>query len=132
MERGKSTMFTDHSPNPAQPPALGGLKQFLSSIHTAFPDHHVNVEGLAAAQERPQGVIMKGGLSSTPEVRQNFTSRQLADCLEDFEAHGPSLYLGDVAAALYTFSGEADGLLVLCKEGVIEVVTTGELVAEND
>jgi hypothetical protein len=31
------------------------------------------------------------------------------------------LYLGGVAAALYTFSGEADGLLVLCKEGVIEV-----------
>jgi hypothetical protein len=42
------------------------------------------------------------------------------------------LYLGGVAAALYTFSGEANGLLVLCKEGVIEVVTTGELVAEND
>ena len=125
-------MFTDHNPNPAQPPALEGLKQFLSSIHTAFPDHHANVEGLAAAQERPQGIIMKGGLSSTPDVRQKFTSRQLAHCLEDFEAHGPSLYLGDVAAALYTFNGKANGLLVLCKEGIIEVVTTGELVDEND
>jgi hypothetical protein len=132
MEKRKSTMFTDHSPNPAQPPALEGLKQFLSSIHTAFPDHHVIAEGPAAAQERPQGVIMKGGLCCTPDVRQNFTSRQLAHCREDFEAHGPSLYLGDVAAALYTFSGEANGLLVLCKEGVIEAVTTSELVDEND
>ena len=125
-------MFTDHNPSTGPPPALEGLKQFLSSIYTAFPDHHVNAEGPAAAQERPQGVIMKGSLHSAPAVRQNFTDRQLAHCLEDFEAHGPSLYLGDVAAALYTLSGEANGLLVLCKEGVIEAVTISELVDEND
>jgi steroid delta-isomerase-like uncharacterized protein len=44
--------FTDHNPNPGQPPGLEGLKQFLSSIHAAFPDLHVNVEDMVAEGDK--------------------------------------------------------------------------------
>jgi steroid delta-isomerase-like uncharacterized protein len=44
--------FTEHNPNPGQPPGLEGLKQFLSSIHTAFPDLHVNVEDMVAEGDK--------------------------------------------------------------------------------
>jgi predicted ester cyclase len=44
--------FTDHNPNPGQPPGLEGLKQFLSSMHTTLADLQVNVEDIVAEGDK--------------------------------------------------------------------------------
>jgi predicted ester cyclase len=44
--------FTDHNPNPGQGPGLEGLKQFISSMHTALPDLQVNVEDMIAEGDK--------------------------------------------------------------------------------
>src|SRR5215212_2456780 len=54
--------FTDHNPNPGQSPDLEGLKQFISSVHTAFPDHHVNVEDMVTEGDK---VAARLGVSGT-------------------------------------------------------------------
>ncbi len=53
--------ITDHNPIPGQPPGIEGVKQVFSSMHTAFPDLHVNVEEMVAEGEKVVArVIMSG------------------------------------------------------------------------
>lgn len=44
--------FTDHNPNPGQPPGLEGLKQFISSMHTVLSGLQVNVEDMVAEGDK--------------------------------------------------------------------------------
>jgi predicted ester cyclase len=44
--------FTDHNPNPGQGPALEGLKQFISSMHTVLYGLQVNVEDMVTEGDK--------------------------------------------------------------------------------
>jgi predicted ester cyclase len=44
--------FSDHNPNPGQPPGLEGLKQFISSMHTVLSGLQVNVEDMVAEGDK--------------------------------------------------------------------------------
>jgi steroid delta-isomerase-like uncharacterized protein len=44
--------MTDHDPDPGQATGLEGVKQLLSSLHSAFPDYHVDVEDMVAEEDK--------------------------------------------------------------------------------
>ena len=44
--------ITDHNPSPGQAPGLEGVKQWFSSLHTAFSDFHVDVEDMIAEGDK--------------------------------------------------------------------------------
>jgi steroid delta-isomerase-like uncharacterized protein len=54
--------ITDHDPAPGQAPGLEGVKQWFSSMHTAFPDFRMNVEDMIAEGEK---VVARVRLSGT-------------------------------------------------------------------
>ena len=54
--------ITDHDPAPGQGPGLEGVKQYFSSLHTAFPDVHMDVEDMIAEGEK---VVARVSVSGT-------------------------------------------------------------------
>ena len=54
--------ITDHDPAPGQAPGLEGVKQWFSSMHTAFPDFQMNVEDMIAEGDK---VVARVSLSGT-------------------------------------------------------------------
>ena len=54
--------ITDHDPAPGQAPGLEGVKQWFSSMHTAFPDFRMNVEDMIAEGDK---VVTRVRLSGT-------------------------------------------------------------------
>jgi steroid delta-isomerase-like uncharacterized protein len=54
--------ITDHDPAPGQAPGLEGVKQWFSSVHTAFPDFRMNVEDMIAEGDK---VVARVRLSGT-------------------------------------------------------------------
>jgi steroid delta-isomerase-like uncharacterized protein len=54
--------ITDHDPAPGQAPGLEGVKQWFSSMHTAFPDFRMNVEDMIAEGDK---VVARVRLSGT-------------------------------------------------------------------
>ena len=54
--------LTDHDPAPGQAPGLEGVKQWFSSMHTAFPDFRMNVEDMIAEGDK---VVARVRLSGT-------------------------------------------------------------------
>jgi len=44
--------FTDHNPNPGQPPGLEGLKQFISSMHNVLSGLQVDIEDMVAEGDK--------------------------------------------------------------------------------
>ena len=51
----------DHNPSPGQPPGLEGAKQVFSSINTAFPDLHVNIEDMVAEGDKVVARVTMSG-----------------------------------------------------------------------
>ena len=56
------SVITDHDPAPGQGPVLEGVKQYFSSLHTAFPDVHMDVEDMIAEGEK---VVARVSVSGT-------------------------------------------------------------------
>ena len=54
--------ITDHDPAPGQGPGLEGVKHYFSSLHTAFPDVHMDVEDMIAEGEK---VVARVSVSGT-------------------------------------------------------------------
>ncbi len=54
--------ITDHDPAPGQAPGLEGVKQWFSSMHTAFPDFRMNVEDMIAEGDK---VVARVSMSGT-------------------------------------------------------------------
>ena len=54
--------IVDHDPVPGQGPGLEGVKQYFSSMHTAFPDFRMNVEDMIAEGDK---VVARVRLSGT-------------------------------------------------------------------
>ncbi len=52
----------DHDPAPGQAPGLEGVKQYFSSLHTAFPDVQMNVEDMIAEADK---VVARVSVSGT-------------------------------------------------------------------
>ena len=53
---------TDHDPAPGQGPGLEGVKQYFSSLHTAFPDVQMNVDYMVAEGDK---VVARVSVSGT-------------------------------------------------------------------
>lgn len=53
--------MTDHDPAPGQAPGLEGAKQYFSSLHSAFPDLHVNVEDMIAEEDKVAARVSVSG-----------------------------------------------------------------------
>ena len=53
--------ITDHDPAPGQAPGLEGVKQYFSSLHTAFPDLHVDVKGMIAEEDKVAARVTMSG-----------------------------------------------------------------------
>jgi hypothetical protein len=70
------------------------------------------------------------GISTTPAVRAQYTPSQVAACIQDFAAFGPNLDLGGVPGAVYHFDDE--GLVVLDRGGLLEVVSIAELAERSE
>ena len=51
----------DHNPSPGQGPGREGVKQFFSSLHTAFPDFHTNVEDMIAEGDKVVARVTASG-----------------------------------------------------------------------
>ena len=54
--------ITDHDPAPGQAPGLEGVKQWFSSMHSAFSDFRMNVEDMIAEGDK---VVARVSLSGT-------------------------------------------------------------------
>ncbi len=54
--------ITDHDPAPGQGPGLEGVKQYFSSLHTAFPDFQMNVDFMVAEEDK---VVARVSVSGT-------------------------------------------------------------------
>jgi steroid delta-isomerase-like uncharacterized protein len=52
----------DHDPAPGQAPGLEGVKQYFSSLHSAFPDVQLNVEDMIAEGDK---VVARLSVSGT-------------------------------------------------------------------
>ncbi len=52
---------TDHDAGPGQAPGLEGVKQIFSSLHTAFPDFHMDVEDMIAEGEKVVARVTMSG-----------------------------------------------------------------------
>ncbi len=44
--------IVDHDPVPGQGPGLEGVKQYFSSMHTAFPDFQMDIEDMIAEGDK--------------------------------------------------------------------------------
>jgi steroid delta-isomerase-like uncharacterized protein len=53
--------ITDHDPAPGQAPGLEGVKQWFSSMHTAFPDFQMNVEEMIAEGDKVVARVRMSG-----------------------------------------------------------------------
>ena len=53
--------ITDHDPAPGQAPGLVGVKQWFSSMHTAFPDFRMNVEDMIAEGDKEVARVSLSG-----------------------------------------------------------------------
>ena len=53
--------LTDHDPAPGQAPGLEGVKQWFSSMHTAFPDFRMNVEDMIAEGDKVVARVRMSG-----------------------------------------------------------------------
>ena len=53
--------LTDHDPAPGQAPGLDGVKQWFSSMHTAFPDFQMNVEDMIAEGDKVVARVRMSG-----------------------------------------------------------------------
>ena len=53
--------ITDHDPAPGQAPGLEGVKQWFSSMHTAFPDFRMNVEDMIAEGDKVVARVRMSG-----------------------------------------------------------------------
>jgi steroid delta-isomerase-like uncharacterized protein len=51
----------DRDPAPGQAPGLEGVKQYFSSLHTAFPDVQMNIEDLIAEGDKVVARVTVGG-----------------------------------------------------------------------
>ena len=54
--------MTDHDPAPGQAPGLEGVKQYFSSLHTAFPDVQMNIEEMIAEGDK---IVARVSVSGT-------------------------------------------------------------------
>ena len=54
----------DHDPAPGQGPGLEGVKQYFSSMHTAFPDVQMNIDDMIAEGDK---VVARGTWNGTHE-----------------------------------------------------------------
>jgi hypothetical protein len=54
--------ITEHNPAPGYDLGLEGLKQYFSSLHTAFPDYQINVEDMIAEGDK---VVARVSVSGT-------------------------------------------------------------------
>jgi steroid delta-isomerase-like uncharacterized protein len=54
--------ITDHDPAPGQGPGLEGVKQYFSSLHTAFPDVQMSVDYMVAEGDK---VVARVSVSGT-------------------------------------------------------------------
>ena len=52
----------DHDPAPGQGPGLEGVKQYFSSLHTAFPDVQMNIDDMIAEGDK---VVARLNVSGT-------------------------------------------------------------------
>jgi steroid delta-isomerase-like uncharacterized protein len=52
----------DHDPAPGQGPGLEGVKQYFSSLHTAFPDVQMNIDDMIAEGDK---VVARVNMSGT-------------------------------------------------------------------
>jgi steroid delta-isomerase-like uncharacterized protein len=52
----------DHDPGPGQGPGLEGVKQYFSSLHTAFPDVQMNIDDMIAEGDK---VVARVNMSGT-------------------------------------------------------------------
>ena len=53
--------IVDHDPVPGQGPGLEGVKQYFSSMHTAFPDFQMDVEDMIAEGDKVVARVKVGG-----------------------------------------------------------------------
>src|SRR4028118_1208905 len=51
----------DHDPVPGQGPGLEGVKQYFSSMHTAFPDVQMNIDDMIAEGDKVVARVNVGG-----------------------------------------------------------------------
>ena len=53
--------ITDHDPAPGQDPGLEGVREYFSSLHTAFPDFQLNVEDMIAEADKVVARVSASG-----------------------------------------------------------------------
>ena len=73
---------------------------------------------------------MVRGVWATPTAREEFSSFERANCVENYEHYGPQLFVGGVGFAEYEFPG-GRRLLLADRGGRVSLMTAEEVGAER-
>ena len=105
-----TTDFVDHTAMPGQGPGLEGLKQSFAPFKTAFPDMHVDVDGMVA-----EGDVVVARFTGTATHKGELMGAPATDKRVTFHGIDWLKFKGDKVAEVWH---QGDDMMVMASLGV--------------